>query len=91
MEEAHKPEPDYQKGFNEGYTIAKHLPELAEQLAKATAENLRGNGFQEGRNQFLSEKAKERYPSWLTGERTSKGENEPTKTMDKDKDIEPER
>lgn len=93
MEESEKPHPDYQKGFNEGYTIAKHMPEFAEQLAKATAENLRGSGFQEGRKQFLLEQEKDRYPSWLTGDRSTKSPNEPNKTkdMDKDRDIEPER
>ncbi len=91
MEENKTTEQDYQKGFNEGYTIAKHMPELAEQLAKATGESLRGSGFQEGRNQFLSEQVKERYPSWLKGDRSAKSENEPFKTKDKDKGIEPER
>jgi hypothetical protein len=33
MEEQDKVEPEYVKGFNEGYTIARDKPELAERLA----------------------------------------------------------
>jgi len=93
MEENQTAVLDYQKGFNEGYTIAKHLPELAEQLAKASLEGPRGAGLKDGQKQFSFEKSKDRYPSWLTGDRTAKDEIEPDKSkdMDLDIDLEPER
>lgn len=80
--------PEYQKRFNEGYTIAKYMPELAQQLAQATKDNERSNGFQEGRNQYLSEQVKEKLPSWLSGNRPTKTETQPDKN--KDRDIEPD-
>ena len=84
-----RPEPDYQKGFNEGYTLAKHAPELAEQLAKAVdAESVRGAGLQAGRQQFIAEQTKERYPSWLKGERSGKEPPETGKHQDRSPDVE---
>lgn len=80
--------PEYQKRFNEGYTIAKYMPELAEQLSIALKDNERGNGFRDGRNQYLTEQVKDKLPSWLSGTRPAKEENQPDKS--KDRDIEPE-
>ncbi len=79
--------PDYQKRFNEGYTIAKYLPELASQLTEAMKDK-EPNGFQDGRQQFLSEQVKDKRPAWLTGKRPAKAEPQPDKS--KDRDIEPE-
>ncbi len=91
MEELEQPDPDFQKGFNEGYTIAKHQPVLAEQLAQAVKdEGPRSAGFQAGRQQFILEKGRGRYPPWLKGERNEGSTRaEPDRT--KDKGIEPER
>lgn len=50
----------YKKGFNEGYLITKHLPELSDQLSKIKNETPRIEGFKDGRNQIFQEKAKER-------------------------------
>ncbi|RDB07846.1 hypothetical protein DVG78_01985 [Runella aurantiaca] len=79
---------DYLKRFNEGYTIAKYMPELAEQLTKAIQDHPNGTGFQQGRAQFMSEQLKEKVPSWLKGERPGKQAVSPDKQ--KSKDIEPE-
>jgi hypothetical protein len=83
-----EPKPEYLKGFNEGYTIAKHMPDVAEKLSKALGESERAKGFQQGRDQLLSEKDKQRYPSWLNRDEAS-----PERTdYDKDKEgYEPER
>lgn len=88
MEDNTSVSPEYQKRFNEGYTIVKYMPELAEQLAKATQDNERGNGFQQGRNQYLNEQVKDKLPGWLSGNRSAKAETQPDKN--KDRDIEPE-
>ena len=80
--------PEYQKRFNEGYTIAKYMPELAEQLSAAIQNYSHGAGFQQGRTQFLQEQAKQKLPSWLKGERSAKEDTSPGKQ--KDKDMEPE-
>ena len=79
--------PEYQKRFNEGYTIAKYMPELAQQLTEAMKDKEPDNGFQDGHRQFLSEQVKDKLPSWLSGNRLAR----PEKQRDKNKDrgIEP--
>ena len=79
---------EYQKRFNEGYTIAKYMPELAQQLTEAIKDREPDNGFQDGRNQYLSEQVKDKRPAWLSGNRPAKAEPQPDKN--KDKGIEPE-
>lgn len=79
--------PEYQKRFNEGYTIAKYMPELARQLTDAMKDK-EPNGFQDGQRQFLSEQPKDRRPAWLSGNRSGKAEPQPDKN--KDRGIEPE-
>lgn len=86
------PPPDYVWGFNEGYTLAEHMPELAEQLSKAVGDTPRGQGFADGHKQLLAERDRERNlrPDWL-GRR-----NDPSQDIraEKDRDIpdiEPER
>lgn len=91
MEETQQPDPDFQKGFNEGYTLARHLPELAEQLAQAAKdESARSAGFQAGRQQLILEKGRERYPAWLKGE-PNEGSHRLEPDKPKEKGIEPER
>lgn len=82
------PAPEFVQGFNEGYTLAWHLPDLAAQLSEATKENERGTGFKAGRQQVLVERERERDPAWLRGDFT-----EPFRDRggpDKERDIEPE-
>lgn len=89
MEDENKIDPDYLKGFNEGYLIAQHMPELAEQLSKAQGEGTRLAGLKAGRDQYTTERMKDRLPSWLSGNRSSK--EQITTTKSKDRDIEPDR
>ena len=99
------PARSYTKGFNEGYTIAQHLPDLADELAKAVGDTPRGMGFVHGRDQFLVEKERDRdrRPDWLRGGDGPKGYFDGGKDKDADvptpsnnpskhnRDIEPER
>lgn len=89
MEETDKVEPEYLKGFNEGYTISQYMPELAEKLAKIDSDFTRMVGFKDGRQQYQKEQAKDRLPSWLKGDRTPNNQNPPTKS--KGRDIEPDK
>lgn len=89
MEDENKVEPEYLKGFNEGYTISQHMPELAEKLANIDSDFIRLVGFKEGRQQHQAEKTKERMPAWLTGDSPKKDDKNPTKT--KGRDIEPDK
>ena len=61
MEEHDTVDPHYQKGFNDGYIFAKYLPELSEQLSKTDAKSPRMEGFQDGRKEYISEKARETH------------------------------
>ena len=88
MEDTTTVSPDYQKRFNEVYTIAKYMPELAQQLTEAMKDR-ESNGFQDGRQQFLSEQVKDKRPAWLSGNRLAKAPQSLAKN--KDRDIEPER
>ena len=65
MEEYDQIDPDYIKGFNEGYVITQHMPDIAEPLAKAYGESARGQGFQQGKEQYQNEQFERRMPSWL--------------------------
>ena len=89
MEDEDKVEPDYLKGFNEGYTISQYQPELAEKLANIDSDFIRLAGFKDGRKQYQAEQLKDRLPSWLKGDRPAREQNSPTKT--KGRDIEPEK
>lgn len=55
MEENVTPAPDYIKGFNEGYTIAEYLPELAAKLKEAVDKSVRGQGFKSGITEYQLE------------------------------------
>jgi hypothetical protein len=89
MEESNNVNPDYLKGFNEGYTIAQQSPELSEQLSKLSLSGERGVGFQEGRAQFISERARERMPSWLRSDNLRSDKSTSDKSLNRD--IEPEK
>lgn len=71
---------EYIKGFNEGYMIAKNMPDLASQLQSITGNSERSVGFQDGRKQYELEKFKERDRKAPSGYQT------PPLTKDKDHD-----
>ncbi|TKT93303.1 hypothetical protein [Dyadobacter frigoris] len=91
MEEQEKLDPIYIKGFNEGYLISQHMPEIADQLAKAYGTNARGQGFNHGKEQYLNEQFEQRLPSWM---KHKQQKNDPeqnvgrNKNLDRDMDVE---
>lgn len=58
--------PEYLKGFNVGYALSEHAPEIGDQVAGFLKDDERSRGFTDGRSQYELEKAFERYPSFLT-------------------------
>ncbi len=80
-------EQHYQKGFNEGYIIAKHLPDLSNELAKVEPTTPRIEGFHDGRTQFVLEQTKEHRPAWMNPDRHIGTEHDKIK----DRGKEPER
>jgi hypothetical protein len=89
MEDQEKVEPDYVRGFNEGYLLAQHKPQLAEKLANIDSDFIRLVGFKDGHKQYQDERMKTRLPSWMKQERSIKQPDTPTKTKGRDRDIEP--
>lgn len=85
MEETTQIDPDYLKGFNDGYVIAQYEPELAEKLSTIKAVSPRIVGMQQGREQFLKEKLKEKLPNWLKDNPTP----DRTNTLSKDQHKQP--
>gem|GEM_PF-571464 len=92
------PHPKYLKGFNEGYTMAKYMPDIAKEIAEVAKDTERGNGFKEGNAQYILDKEQEkeiknekaetvRMPEWMQSEK----EERETPSEDKDRGvIEPE-
>ena len=80
------PDPEFIKGFNEGYLLRKYLPDLSTKLEAALPETERGLGFKEGKAQLEYELEYEQRPKWM--QRYAKddltiGEGDPEKTIDK--------
>lgn len=92
MNECESPHPDYLKGFNEGYLISKHLPDLAEKLSSAIIDSSYGKGFKGGQEQYLNEEKEERRPSWMKARTIPDPETSSDRSREKEKnDLEPER
>lgn len=73
----------YQRRFNDGYLLAKHMTELAGKL-KESVRDL-GDGFADGIEQYAKEREKEIYPSWLKEDRLSSLNKERDHEKDLDK------
>jgi hypothetical protein len=59
------PHPDFIKGFNDGYLMAKHLPDLSKDLAKSLSDTEQSKGFEAGIRQVFLEKVKGFEPAWM--------------------------
>lgn len=89
MEEHDTPDPEFIKGFNEGYTLAKHLPELSQQLDKAEISGARGDGLRAGKQQLALEQEQQRQPAWLRADfkKQTHDISAPSKPRDPDLDM----
>jgi len=77
----------YIKGFNEGYIITKHLPEVSDCIVQVQSESPRLDGFRDGRKQLVLEKIAEQHKTPLKTEQNKDIRQEPRK----DRDLEPDR
>ena len=77
---------DYPKGFNEGYVIAAHLPELAKDLSKIDVPTPRMEGFRDDRRQYVLDQTREQRPAWLRVERSPEQQQDRTQDMDRDRE-----
>lgn len=57
-------EETYIKGYNEGYLLAKHAPELSSKLEHIKGQASRLEGLLAGIEQYSLEQSKEWWPSW---------------------------
>lgn len=92
MIENENPSPDYLKGFNYGYMIAEHIPDLAKQLSTVTGASDRFIGMKHGIEQFSKEKIQSITPDWLNEmDKSGPETKEPDKSIVEGKDdLEPE-
>jgi len=74
----------FQKGFNDGYLLAKHMPDLAENLLKASGSSPFLDALKMGIEQYSIEKGKQPSFPWLSKDRLSKLSNKTDKSKDKD-------
>lgn len=88
MEETTKVNPDFLKGFNDGYIISQYEPELAEKLSKIEAVSPRIVGMQQGREQFLKDQLRTKLPNWLKDNPASDRRDPPSKDQNKQIDRE---
>lgn len=67
MEEQDNVDPEYLKGFNEGYLMAIYKPDFVDQLVQVQTDSPRHAGFIAGRDQLIAEKeaGKNIVPPWL--------------------------
>ena len=51
--------PEYLKGFNEGYLIGKHLPDVSNSLSRIESHSPRIEGFRDGQQQLILEQIRD--------------------------------
>ena len=88
--EDEKINPDYQKGYNDGYLIAKHEPDLADKLKNLPDSTPRMEGFEAGRKQLLRDRFKERLPELVKDDPDKDVDQSLEPDKDRDRGIEPE-
>lgn len=81
IEQEITPSPAFVKGFNEGYIMAKHMPEAAADISKALGDSERGHGFKGGLQEYAAEADHSFYPDWMKSHLDSKEQGQ-------DKDVE---
>lgn len=79
-------EADYTKGFNDGYIMTKHLPELSEKLSGIESDAPRIDGFKEGRKQFVLDKVRETREQWRNQDKGQLQQTDKTKGKDIDRE-----
>lgn len=75
------PDPAFIQGMNEGYLMAKYMPEVADGLYKIVSDSERMQGFKAGREEFMKEKIAEMMKSW------DHKDKQPDKFAERDRDI----
>lgn len=82
MENEYPIDSNYQKGFNEGYLVTKHWPEMSDSIVAVKNATPRLNGFRDGQRQYLLDFTKANRPKWMLRNNNSF----PERDHDKEKD-----
>lgn len=83
------PDAGYIRGFNEGYIITKHMPELSDCVVQLQSESPRLEGFRDGRKQLVLEKIAGQHKTSLPVKTDKDKATRPEPR--KDRDLEPDR
>lgn len=83
MEELITPSPEYVEGFNNGYLLAQHKPELATSIDKLEKSDERLQGFGDGRRAYFLELGKVKMPL-IQGRGVNNEDKIKSKNLDKD-------
>jgi hypothetical protein len=83
------PSPEYVEAFNASYQLMQQYSELATELSKSMGDTERGEGFKDGRDQYVLEK-NDRLPKWLQNKDDIQRDIEPDRDKNMD-NYEPER
>lgn len=81
MNEETSPSPVYIKGFNEGYLLGTHEPELSKSLSVTEGAGDRLNGIKDGIAEAALEKSRDKFRVSFS----------PKSVSDKDKEVSPEK
>ncbi|MFT3793639.1 hypothetical protein [Flavobacterium sp.] len=84
MPEQDRETSEYIKGFNEGYLITQHLPDLADRLATIETDVPRVGGFKDGRKQYALDQVRNNRAKWAAKETPSKAEKSQERDFDRE-------
>jgi len=76
---------EYEKGYNQGYLLAKEMPEVAQYLAEIKSHQPWISGIRDGREQHTAEMLRDARPKWLDPDHSSKADFNKAKDRDQDK------
>lgn len=88
--EEEKVDPAYQKGYNNGYYMSEHEPDLAKQISQIENASAHLDGFKAGRTEYFREQMKDFSKSWAKDFQTNEQDMTQDKDFDRDVDLEPE-
>ncbi|HVN67509.1 MAG TPA: hypothetical protein VMT55_03985, partial [Candidatus Sulfotelmatobacter sp.] len=76
----------YLTGFNQGYILTEHLPQVAEKLATIQSKENEPwiSGIRDGREQYFADQVRGFRPKWLDQERGPAPDTGPAKDLGKE-------
>ena len=86
MEEKDDVTPDFLRGFNDGYYIGKHDPQIADTLSAMDLKTDRMSGIKAGLSEAAKEKKLSLLPKWMEDHQKPKEEKSDKKDIDLDRE-----